>query len=83
MASTQKFIFFILIPTHVATIFPYLSQLDQKFLTPCRFENDPCRFENDPCRFENYYCEFESTFQFLVRGIEIHTFGFEINICRV
>ena len=30
MASTQKLNFFILIPTHVALIFPYLSQLDQK-----------------------------------------------------
>ena len=83
MASTQKLNFFILIPTHVATIFPYLSQLDQNFLTPCRFENDPCRFENNSCRFENHYCEFESIFQFLVRGIEIQTCGFEIDICRV
>mgnify|MGYP006163823091 FL=1 len=83
MASTQKLNFFILILTHVATIFPYLSQLDQNFLTPCRFENDPCRFENNPCRFENHHCEFESIFQFLVRGIEIQTCGFEIDICRV
>ena len=83
MASTQKLNFFILIPTHVTMIFPYLSQLDKKFLTPCRFENDSCRFENDPCRFENHHCEFESIFQFLVRGIEIHTCGFEIDICRV
>jgi len=30
VASTQKLNFFILIPTHVALIFPYLSQLDQK-----------------------------------------------------
>jgi len=59
----QKLNFFILIPTHVTTIFPYLSQLDKKFLTPCRFENDSCRFENDPCRFENHHCEFESIFQ--------------------
>ena len=83
MASTQKLNFFILIPTHVATIFPYLSQLDQNFLTPCRFENNPCRFENNPCRFENHHCEFESIFQFLVRGIEIQTCGFEIDLCRV
>jgi len=79
----SKTYFFILIPTHVATIFPYLSQLDQNFLTPCRFENDPCRFENNSCRFENHHCEFESIFQFLVRGIEIQTCGFEIYICRV
>jgi hypothetical protein len=83
VASTQKLNFFILIPTHVTTIFPYLSQLDKKFLTPCRFENDSCRFKNDPCRFENHHCEFESIFQFLVRGIEIQTCGFEIDICRV
>ena len=38
MASTKKLNFFILIPTHVTTIFPYLSQLVKKFLTPCRFE---------------------------------------------
>ena len=30
MASTQKLNFFILIPTHVTTNFPYLSQLDKK-----------------------------------------------------
>ncbi len=30
MASTQKLKFLIIIPTHVAMIFPYLSQLDQK-----------------------------------------------------
>ncbi len=76
MASTQKLNFFILIPTHVATIFPYLSQLDKKNLTPSRFENDPCRFEN-------HYCEFKSIFKFLVGGIEIHTCGFEIDICSV
>ncbi len=76
MASTQKPNFFILISTHVATIFPYLSQLAKNFLTPCRFENDPCRFEN-------HYREFKSIFKFLVRGIEIHTCGFEIDICSV
>ena len=83
MALTQKLNFFILIPTHVTTFFPYLSQLDKKFLTPCRFKNDSCRFKNDPCHFENHHCEFESIFQFLVRGIEIQTRGFEIYICRV
>ncbi len=83
MALTQKLNFFILIPTHVTTFFPYLSQLDKKILTPCRFENDSCRFKNDPCCFENHHCEFESIFQFLVRGIKIHKCGFKIDICRV
>jgi hypothetical protein len=56
-----KNLIFILIPTHVALIFPYLSQLDkkqvmlsQKFV--CGFRNNMTRFPNHKICFQNSQC---------------------------
>ncbi len=65
MASTQKLNFFILIPTHVALIFPYLSQLDKKQVMLVR--KFVCGFRNNMTRFPNHEICFRNS-QYVVSG---------------